>query len=407
MKILLLTQFYPPIMGGIERHVQALGAGLAARGHNVSVATLWHKGLAEFEMDGAARVHRIRGTMQRWAGLFTVDRQHSPPFPDPEAGAALRRIIAAENPDIVHAHNWLVHSFLPLKKWSRAKLVMTLHDCEMTCVQMRMMYMDSELCSGPSSGKCLKCAAHHYGLLKGSVTLAGNWVMSAIERRAVDLFLPVSRAVAKANGLEGSTACHEIVPNFVPDDVASMDGDIDPRVAALPKEFILQVGDLSRDKGVEVLLDAYRRLESPPPLVLIGRRLPESPKSLPNGVTVIDGLPNRAVMQAWNQSLFGTAPSLCMDASPTVTLEAMSAGKPVIGSRIGGILDQIVEGETGFLVRPGSVDELQKAMMALIHDPALRARMGAAAKQQVARFQAGNVVARIERLYQSLSQVVK
>ncbi|MBI3738440.1 MAG: glycosyltransferase family 4 protein, partial [Chloroflexi bacterium] len=309
MKILLLTQFYPPIMGGIERHVQALGAGLAARGHSVSIATLWHKGLAEFEMDGAVRVHRIRGTMQRLTGLFTVDRQHSPPFPDPEAVAALRGVILAEKPDIVHAHNWLIHSFLPLKKWSGARLVMTLHDCEMTCVQMRMMYMDAELCSGPSAGKCLRCAAHHYGAFKGSVTLLGNWVMSAIERRAVDLFLPVSRAVAKANDLEGSAARYVVTPNFVPDDVANVEGDIDPRVAALPKEFILQVGDLSRDKGVEILLAAYRELESPPPLVLIGRRLPESPKLLQDGVTVIDGLPHRAVMQAWQKSLFGTAPS--------------------------------------------------------------------------------------------------
>src|SRR2546421_9007585 len=40
----------------------------------------------------------------------------------------LFRSILREHPDIVHAHNWIVHSFLPLKAWSKAKLVLTLHD---------------------------------------------------------------------------------------------------------------------------------------------------------------------------------------------------------------------------------------------------------------------------------------
>jgi glycosyltransferase involved in cell wall biosynthesis len=403
MKILLLAQFYPPITGGIERHVQSLGAGLASRGHDVSVATLWHQGLPEFEMDGAVRVHRIRGSLQRLTSLFTVDRQHAPPFPDPEAVAALRKLILVEKPDIVHAHNWLIHSFLPIKKWSKARLVMTLHDSELVCVQMRMMHMDKDLCSGPGFFKCMNCSMHHYGKVKGLVTFKGNWLMSGVERNAVDLFLPVSTAIAKSNKLEGSKSRYTVTPNFVPDDVADVSDELDPRVAALPENgFILQVGDLSRDKGVEVLIEAYRGLKSAPPLVLIGRRLPESPKELPEGVTVIDGMPHNAVMQAWKRSMFGTAPSICLDACPTVTLEAMSAGKPVIGARIGGIVDQIVEGETGLLVQPGSVEELRQAMARLIADPVLRSRMGESAKRKVVEYQAGAVIDRIKKSYLEL-----
>jgi glycosyltransferase involved in cell wall biosynthesis len=107
-------------------------------------------------------------------------------------------------------------------------------------------------------------------------------------------------------------------------------------------------------------------------------------------------------MQAWQRSLFGVVPSLNPDASPTVTLEAMACGRAVIGSRTGGIVDQVSEGETGLLVPPGDMQALRKAMQCLADDPGLRERMGAAARKRVVEFQANVVVSKIEKVYQSL-----
>ena len=70
MRILLLSQFYPPIVGGEERHVQNLAAALVRRGHQVSVATLWYPGAPASVLDGKIRVYRIRGTLQRFAAIF-------------------------------------------------------------------------------------------------------------------------------------------------------------------------------------------------------------------------------------------------------------------------------------------------------------------------------------------------
>jgi glycosyltransferase involved in cell wall biosynthesis len=80
----------------------------------------------------------------------------------------------------------------------------------------------------------------------------------------------------------------------------------------------------------------------------------------------------------------------------------MSAGKPVVGSRIGGIQDQIVDGVTGFLVPPGDVEALRQAMTKLILDPVLRVKMGEAARLRAAEFQASTVVQKIEAVYQTL-----
>src|SRR5437588_10936768 len=116
----MLAQFYPPIIGGEERHVRDLSIELVARGHQVTVATIWQEGMPAFECDQGVRVHRIRGSMQRVPLFFTVkERRHLPPFPDPELLWALRGIIIHERPDVVHAHNWIVHSFTPLKAWSK------------------------------------------------------------------------------------------------------------------------------------------------------------------------------------------------------------------------------------------------------------------------------------------------
>src|SRR5215471_10868223 len=109
MRILMLAQFYPPTIGGEERHVHNLSIELAARGHDVAVATLWHEGQKVFECDHGVRIYRIRGSLQRMDMLFVdQERHHSPPFPDPESLLALRRIILRERPEIVHAHNWIV-----------------------------------------------------------------------------------------------------------------------------------------------------------------------------------------------------------------------------------------------------------------------------------------------------------
>ncbi len=205
MRILMLAQFYPPAIGGEERHVRNLSIELVARGHDVAVATLWQDGTPEFERDQGVRVHRFRASMQRVAALFSEkERQHAPPFADPEALWALRRIIMDERPDIVHAHNWIVHSFVPLKAWSKAKLVVTLHDYSLLCARKRLMYQGG-LCDGPALLKCLRCASEHYGTAKGVPTALANAVSGMLERQIVDMFLPVSRAVAEGTQLRGLT----------------------------------------------------------------------------------------------------------------------------------------------------------------------------------------------------------
>src|SRR4029079_17771834 len=85
------------------------------------------------------------------------------------------------------------------------------------------------------------------------------------------------------------------------------------------------------------------------------------------------------------------------------TLEAMAAGRPVVGSRVGGIPEMVVDGETGVLVPPQNPAALADAIAPLVRDPALRMRMGAAARQRAAtNFSIESHGGRLQHIYDAV-----
>jgi glycosyltransferase involved in cell wall biosynthesis len=399
----MLAQFYPPAIGGEELHVRNLSIELVARGHHVTVVTFQQEGAPVFECDQGVKVYRVGASMQRLSALFTdKKRQHAAPLADPETVWELQRIIRHERPDIVHAHNWLVHSFTPLKAWSKARLVVTLHDCSLVCAKQSFVYREG-LCSGPGPTKCLKCASSHYGPMRGVPITVANWAGKLLERRTVDMFLPVSRAIAEATELAKHGLAHRIIPNFILEDSGQQLEEDNPLLAQLPHDaYLLFVGDIRRGKGVEVLLRAYGDMASQVPLVLIGRLGADFSSNLPPNVHLLQSWPHAAIMSAWSRCSIALVPSIVLDACPTVALEAMAMGRPVVASRIGGLPDIVDHGKTGFLVTPGDTLTLQKAIRRLLDDRALREGMGDLAKQKVVEFQASAVVPRIEQVYREV-----
>lgn len=259
------------------------------------------------------------------------------------------------------------------------------------------------LCSGPALLKCLGCASEHYGIVKGVPTTLANRVWGKVERQAADMFLPVSQAMAEINQLDKHGVPYRVIPNFIPNDLDVLPADANPLLAQLPKDdYLLFVGDVARDKGVEVLLRAYAEMGSRIPLVLIGRPVTDLSAILPPNTQILQSWPHDAVMSAWSRCSIALVPSLCLESFGIVALEAMAMGRPIVASRIGGLPDIVADGETGFLVPPGDSITLREAIQRLLDDPSLRERMGAMAKQRVVEFQARTVVPRIEQVYQEV-----
>jgi glycosyltransferase involved in cell wall biosynthesis len=395
MRVLMLAQSFAPVVGGEERVVEDLTTELVRRGHHVAIATLEPPGSLP-EETGGARIHGLTSTSYRIPALHRdTERRHAPPLPDPDATLGLRRLIAEERPDVVHAHNWIVHSYLPLARWSDAALVLSLHDYGLLCATKRLLRKGVP-CSGPGPLKCVACASRHYGPLKGTLTAAGTRARESTVRRHVDLFLPVSSMVQRLCRLPESDS--RVTPNFIRALPAAPSAD--ERLDRLPDEpFILYFGDITEDKGAWNLAEVYKTLDSPPPLVLIGRcYLKEVAEQ--DGVHVLGAWPHELVIEAVRRSMFTVAPSIWPEPFGLVALEAAAAGKAVVASEIGGLTDIVVDGETGILVHPGDRDALRDAMSRLIGDAPLRERMGAAGTERAAEFAPDVLVPRVESAYE-------
>ncbi len=356
MRILLLAQFFPPDIGGEERHVFNLAKTLADRGHEVAVATQRMAGVPDREtLASGVRVHRFATAAMRLPGVYSTNRTHHPPLPDPLGVRELSRIVRQERPHVVHAHNWIVNSALALRRssptGSRFGLVLTLHDFSHVCSTKRLMRMGSA-CEGPSVTRCLPCATAHYGPAIGPLTAAATALMRPWKTRAIDHVVCVSNAVASGNHVRRGPDT-SVIPNFVLDEVVlgrtgdAAEGQAEDIPPGLPKdEFLLFVGELSRDKGVPTLLRAYDSLGGKrPPLLLVGRR------------------------------------------------------RPVVATTTGGIVDMIVDGENGLLVPPGDEYRLAAAMGRLLNEADLRLRLAAGAREGIRRFTATAVVERLESVY--------
>ncbi len=327
---------------------------------------------------------------------------HALPLPDPLVSRAIGRELSHGRFDVVHAHNWIVNSALGPAARARVPVVMTLHDYSHMCATKRLMEHEEQQCSGPSPARCLSCAAAHFGPVRGTLTVAANTWSARRRAKRVSRVAAVSGAVATAVALRdnswlgGVGLNAKVIPNFIPDDIV-----LEQIPPTAPEAPLLFVGDLTLDKGVQTLLDAYRLLDGPPPLLLAGNSLPENVWTMPDGAQWLGLLPHDEIVRLFRSARAVLVPSIVGDACPTVVLEGMAAGRPVVASATGGIVDLVVDGVTGLLVPPGDVPALAQAISSVLRDPGAAEAFGAAGRDRARQFTVSAAVERIERLYAS------
>ena len=297
------------------------------------------------------------------------------------------RLLSGRQPALIHAHFGIEGVYaLELARRLGVPLVTTFHGFDATM-------STAALLTSP--------AWANYPLFRRRLAARGDLFLCAsafIRKRLVGLGFPPAR-----------TCLH-----YIGVDCAA----IRPRAAAEETPTILHVARLVEVKGTAYLLRALALLparHAAVTLVIIGdgplrRRLQALAAELGLGerVRFLGAQPHEHVLASMHQAALLVLPSLRTrtgreEGLGMVLLEAAASGVPVVGSRVGGIPEGIVDGETGFLTPGRDPAAIAEHMITLLDDAELRARMGAAARARVEQhFDIRRQTAALEALYDGL-----
>jgi glycosyltransferase involved in cell wall biosynthesis len=279
--------------------------------------------------------------------------------------------------------------------------VNTLHGYELYCPKA-LLLKKKVVCQQTVGCHCILCAKSHYGLAKSLACYYGVRT-NKDKLKSVDKFIAVSSFVKEANcqALRLKEEDVVVIPNFY----AGATAIDNAKAGDFPQDFILFVGFLWPHKGVDVLIEAYQKLNTPTKLVLIGYMHPDYRYKSRENLLVIENAPHDTVMAAMSRCRFAVFPSIWPDPAPTVAYEAMSQRKAVIASATGGLKDIVVDRESGLLVPPGDSGRLGEAMALLLEKPEKASEMGERGYHLfLQNYTPEVVIPRTINLYQSLIQ---
>ena len=301
----------------------------------------------------------------------------------PEAVEKITELARKTKPDLAHLHNiyhQLTPSIIPALKKLGIKVVMTLHDGKLACPAYLML----------NKGKpCLDCQGKNFYLpltrncqnsrLQGALLTAEayyhKWKKSYDK---VDAFITPSQFLADV-----------VEPRTGKERLKVLRNGIDMRKYTPSWEdenYILYLGRLSGEKGVQTLINAHAKmsLTKQPPLVIVGTGPLEQAlrTSAPQNVTFTGYCSGETLWNYIRKASCLVIPSEWYENCSMTVIEAMTMGKPVIGSRMGGIPEQVEDGINGFLCEPWNADDFASALDKVMASPELRREMGRAGRRK-------------------------
>jgi glycosyltransferase involved in cell wall biosynthesis len=367
MRVLEVTQRFPPAVGGVEQHVNHVATRLVRAGVDVEVLT----------------TDLLRDS--------PFARMSSPP---PSASFPVTRVRAWKMFDAPHGLGIVAPAMLPAILASPADIIHA-----------------HSYGQFPTFAGSLASALDHSILIVTPHSDAGRptWSKRLFDRIVPRLTLKAATRVIAVSEHESACLARmgvardriRVIPNGV--DVgeftkAGTRGNRDGVVG-------LFVGRLDPDqKGLDVLIRAMTKLPRNPllRLRLVGedwggaellRQLAHR-LGVADRVTLVGKLSRVQLVSEFVEADFVVLPSR-FEPFGIVLLEAMAAGLPVIASRVGGIPEIVAEGRTGLLVEPDNADALARSLQLLSQDESLRLSMGRAAREHVKEYAWDSVVPRI------------
>ena len=355
---------------------------LRAAGHEVEVMTSAYKGSPDQTFAGIP-VHRFRYFLRRWENLTheetAPDRMRRsllyrvmPLFFVLGGMRAIRRLARRRQYDVIHVH-WPLP--LALLGWAAQRgggppIVTTFYGAE-----LRLGFRRFLAWAARRSARVIAISSYTAAALRDIVNVPVEVIPYAAS-------LPPAPPAAHRSRASGDAT-------------------------------VLFVGRLVERKGVTHLLDALLRLPASR-LVVVGDG-PERPRleararesGIADRVEFRGRISDAELRRAYQAADAFVLPAVLDARGDTeglgvVLLEAMNYGVPVIASNIGGIVDIVVDQETGVLVPPADPQALATALHSVLGDPARARRLGEAGQRRLAEYFSWDVIlARLEAVYRS------
>jgi glycosyltransferase involved in cell wall biosynthesis len=307
-----------------------------------------------------------------------------------EANRKFGALLKKEKPEIIHHHN-IYHqispSILRCGKQAGIPSVMTLHDYKLVCPVYTLFRKGKtcELCLYGRYYHCLLRRCNRGSRRHSLLNVAEMYLHHSILHvyRNVDVFIAPSRFLQRKVEKAGLARSIVYLPNFVRLDSFSPCYDWED-------DSIVYFGRISPEKGLYTLLEAVKGLSLRLRIIGDGPLREELENHTRAGkmsnVEFTGHLEMEQLRGMIRRARFVVLPSEWYENCPRTIAEAYASGKPVIGARIGGIPELIVERGTGLTHRPGDAQDLREKIQHLWYNPALISSMGRNAREFAEEF---------------------
>ena len=413
MRILLVTDSFPPHCGGSGWSTYELAAGLRQRGHAVLVVkvTTGARGAERESAHDGFRVLEFRAFAPGIPGIRNYlknERLYR------KLSKYLTRVIKQEKIDVVHGQHVL--SCVPAVESAKRNgipSVCTVRDYWPVCYRSDLIHSPAgvALCPGCSYAAGIQSGRPRIGVSGLATTALRTYLRSNLRRKQEALVnanavIAVSTRIAedlvvRAPALKAARI--EVIPN--PVNTATVRERAEG-ASPLNLPYAIYVGKIAPNKGTQFLVNVVRRAELDWPLIVVGdgpdREALERQAAHSGRDIRFLGWQDRAATANWlSHASMLIFPSSGPESLSRVLIEASAAGVPIAAMNTGGTADIVADEITGLL--SNTPDELATDVRRLRSDAQLRGRLAEAAVAQARKkFEASAVVERVEELYRRI-----
>ena len=329
-----------------------------------------------------------------------------------EAHREIRRVIRDRRPRVMHVHNTFP-LLSPAAYWAaRAEgvaVVQTLHNYRIFCPN-GLLFRSGRVCEScvkkaiPWPGVVHACYRDDRAATATVATMLGVHRALGTWKRAVSAYIALtgfSRDKFEEFGLPADRL--HVKPNLLHPEPDAGEGGGD---------YALFVGRLSREKGVDCLLDALERLRGRVPCLVVGdgplaSRVAEAAEVVP-GLQWRGQQPLPEIYRLMGRARVLVVPSQWYENFPRVVVESLARGTPVVVSRLGA-LEEIVDHErTGLLFRAGDPEDLARCLeWTATHDPELTAMRREARSEFEAKYAADRNYRLLMEIYDRAASTIE